>query len=455
MQKFKIVLHNFTGKTENSSVTTGIAGQDSDSAIPSTSGEQLQLKNNYYLYSSTIGNNIVNDNNVRDFLDSDRNENITLAFVEYIKKNTTIEQFRVIFYDNKKLAAVFNDFYKNNVPGNNEISNQLKGTVDSNITVEKTNDNGNIYSLTTKTLLSKSNENSYFVPISVGINKKLIDDNTFLEYTKDTVDGSYEYINYFLVNGVNNNILYANTPYINSLKDADTLGFSAINNDSFGNFTVGLEQSFEKDNFFQAFNYAFQTISQFSKFMKFSPPKITLPNPGFYISQTALNFLSNSAKFSANSLLPFDKSTLSVVVPINIFMDNPSTGTTNLIIQAEPYSTAIIYSDFIMDDINPSLNYLSVAIPNGYNNIQTSIRVNNIIDSDESIILSLRSGITVVDLLVIRGEELIKINNYSPNQSIIVTKETKNRLMLRQFVDLNYNANESEYWKNGNIPIIQ
>lgn len=454
MQKFKITLHNFTGKTENSSVITGIDGQDADTTVASTSGEQLQLKNNYYLYSSTIGNNIVNDNNVRDFLDSDRNESITLAFVEYIKKNTTIEQFKVIFYDNKKLAAVFNDFYKNNVPGNNEISNQLKGTVDSNITVEKINDNGSTYSLTTKILLSKSNENSYFIPIIVSANKKLIDDNTFLEYTKDTVDGSYEYINYFLVNSVNNNVLYANTPYINSLKDANTLGYSAINNDSFGNFTVGFEQTSEKDGFIP-YLLAFQTISQFYKYTKFSPPKISLPNPGFYISQTPLNFLSNTAKFSANSLLPFDKSTPSVVVPINIFMDNPSTGTTNLTIQAEPYSTAIIYSDFIMDDINPNLNYLSVTIPNGYNNAQTSIRVNNIIDSDESIILSLRSGITVVDLLVIRGEKLTKINNYSPNQSIIVTKETKNRLMLRQFVDLNYNANESEYWKNGNIPIIQ
>jgi len=71
--------------------------------------QQLTLVNNYYVYSKNIGGNVVNNNNVRDFLDKSENSELAKLFVEYLHENTTTAEFREIFYDNKKLSSTFNE----------------------------------------------------------------------------------------------------------------------------------------------------------------------------------------------------------------------------------------------------------------------------------------------------------------------------------------------------------
>lgn len=441
MQNFKITHHNFTGITVPDVVVTGAANTSETNVEAKNNNQTLQFKNGYYIYTSELGQTIVNDNNVRNFLDDDRNEIMALNFINYLKNNTNIQQFKEIFEDNKKLAAIFNEYYDSNVlPGNitsSQISAQLKS---SNSTL-------NLFE-------STEEKDSYYIPFIINQNKKLVDDGNYAQYFKNCENETYEYKKYSFINNLTNNVVYGNNAYVNSVKKSNNLGFSAIDFGETRNFSSLLSQAIEKDGFLDAFNYAFQTISQFDQIFNINQSIITTPKPGSYLSINVMN-LNKNATFFATNLIEFDRTSPYLIIPIDIKIPNNSNGTSNFIVKSEFYSTALLNSDFEINLINPSSDITSVDINNGYQTATFPVKIYNSIGIDETIVLSLRSGNTVVELLTIKAEETIPINHYSRNPIINTKIETKNRLMLRCFVDYNFNDNEMETYRNQNITVIE
>ena len=72
MQRIQVLQHNWTSITQSQQVFLGVAN-DPAITITNIPGAELTLHNDYYSYLSERGKNTVNDNNVRDYLDDEKN----------------------------------------------------------------------------------------------------------------------------------------------------------------------------------------------------------------------------------------------------------------------------------------------------------------------------------------------------------------------------------------------
>lgn len=459
MQRFKILKNNlpiFSG----SSTSTGFTG---------ATGEQLQFKNNYYVYSSEIGNSTVNDNNVRDFLDDERNADLATDFVSYLQSNSTLEEFKDIFYDNKKLSSVFNSYYSSRgLPQNNLIiKEQVKNTTAVTVSISTFDKNNNRINVNNTFLNTSDKDANYFIPVYIQQDRKLLEDGNYAQYFKDCNSSTYDYKRYTFINNISNNVVFGNSAYINSIKSIDNLGYSQLEDSLFENYSVGnlnLENTLHND---------FQTFSQFEKRFDFKPPIITNSFPGFFISQSVINLANGgafhvfgynnynynsydttigfTAQFRTNSLKFYDKSYSSTTVPVTIELSRPSIGNSYFTIKAESYSTATLLSDFYFNNTNS--DSIQVHIQDNYKDITIPLKVTSNLQPEESIVLSMRSGETIISYLVLRGEDIVPVNNYSKDPTLLITSEKRNKLMLRCFVDYNFDDNESAFYHN-NIHII-
>lgn len=98
MQRFKITKNNILNEEER--------------VDNSLDRPKLDLSNEYYSYKTQNGGQIVNENNVKNFLDKPENSQLAEDFVDYLQNNTNFIEFKEIFYNNKKLANTFNEYYK-------------------------------------------------------------------------------------------------------------------------------------------------------------------------------------------------------------------------------------------------------------------------------------------------------------------------------------------------------
>jgi hypothetical protein len=206
MQKFKVQKYHFSAITSATTVVTGAADVSTEYFNESNVSQNLQLKNNYYVYSSEIGGGTVNDNNVRSFLDDERNYSLAESFIDYIKTNTTVEEFREIFYNNKKLAAVFNEFYKNNIlpltPSETQITATINGTEELRVNPSNFNTNNTRIFNPQKILNTVVKQNNYYIPVYVEQSKKLAEDGNYANYFKDCINNTYIYKRYTFLNFV-------------------------------------------------------------------------------------------------------------------------------------------------------------------------------------------------------------------------------------------------------------
>lgn len=98
MQSHKILINQFYAKTGQTAVS------------------ELVLDNDYYAYDLEVnGGGVVNEFNVRAFLNDSRNEQIINDFFSYLTGSTSIYEFREIYYSDKKLSSVFNQYYNQSV----------------------------------------------------------------------------------------------------------------------------------------------------------------------------------------------------------------------------------------------------------------------------------------------------------------------------------------------------
>jgi hypothetical protein len=81
-------------------------------ATTQTINSGLEMQNDYYVYINKNGGGIVNQYNVRGYLNDPRNQQITNDFIAYLTGSTTQDQTLNILTADKKLADTFNDYYQ-------------------------------------------------------------------------------------------------------------------------------------------------------------------------------------------------------------------------------------------------------------------------------------------------------------------------------------------------------
>jgi hypothetical protein len=139
----------------------------------------LVLSNDYLVNQSLPDSLLVNENNVRAFLDDPKNTDLVNGFINYLQNNTTKEEFDEIVYDNKKLSSNLNEYYvstttTNQNPNIKTINNAISGTTEI---VYKTNifENVKKRKKETKTKLEQiSTEGGFYIPVMINTNPKPI-----------------------------------------------------------------------------------------------------------------------------------------------------------------------------------------------------------------------------------------------------------------------------------------
>jgi hypothetical protein len=183
MQSHKLLINNF--------FTASTQGVNSN----------LDLVNNYFLHTQSLGGGVVNETNVRSFLNNTNNQIIINDFFSYLTGQTSIEEFREIFYSDSKLADIFNTYYQTSIllgvqtPTsviNNEVSDTSAVTTFdtfynwdgisptkyiNGITLDIINSTRNLTNFTK--LESFTSEESYYLPVFIKRDTKQLSRNIF------------------------------------------------------------------------------------------------------------------------------------------------------------------------------------------------------------------------------------------------------------------------------------
>jgi arsenate reductase-like glutaredoxin family protein len=245
MQKFEI-LYNiaFSANTDTDALLETVQ-QD----ILYETQQNVGLDQEYFSYTSQVGVGIVNDLNVKAYLDMPQNEKIAIDFVDYLKMLLTLDEFRDLFYDNKKLAEFFNSYYRKNINYSNQEQTEEKSDPNINLIEKKQslfnqdekylktnaltsyytntvdvagksipNNYTNATSQTDFINFSGDSEN-YYVNIQINTNKTTIFTDDFSEYFADTCEGTINYTKYTYKNNFNILSKYGNIEEILKLKE--------------------------------------------------------------------------------------------------------------------------------------------------------------------------------------------------------------------------------------------
>ena len=98
IRSVKILLNNkFSGSTE------------------AKNSNNFVLLNGQYVHVQYLGGGVVDQHNVRTFLNDENNALIINNFVSYIQQTYSNEESQTILYDDIMLSDVFNDFYNSTI----------------------------------------------------------------------------------------------------------------------------------------------------------------------------------------------------------------------------------------------------------------------------------------------------------------------------------------------------
>ena len=186
IRSVKILLNNkFSGSTE------------------AKNSNNFVLLNGQYVHVQYLGGGVVDQHNVRTFLNDENNALIINNFVSYIQQTYSNEESQTILYDDIMLSDVFNDFYNSTIlSGTSSDQNGVIQGIFTGSTYIIQNDwrfqwNGyqqetgmmyypttvygsdRIYSLEEK-YLYQSEDDSYYTEINLNINRNLISEEKFL-----------------------------------------------------------------------------------------------------------------------------------------------------------------------------------------------------------------------------------------------------------------------------------
>lgn len=425
MQYLKLKINNsFTGSTE----------------IEQEYKSDLVLYNNYYSHTTNPNKTIVNENNVRSFLDDENNEKLVNDFVEYVQYNSSQEEFKEIFYNNKKLASVFNSFYDNNpdIFLNNESEKIVKSDIDKNsIKAQK-----------------KESDESYYIYLKVDWTKKIIEDVDFSEYTKDCVKKNYNYKKIYTEKKLEKSEHIVNYDYIELFKDKNNIGFAPID-ESIVFIPDDVYLNITKDGLYQ-----FESISQFESFFNIGLNPLTNSLTGMAISTQVISVSNHHPTLNYNfiqqGLIQINGQTnITNRIEFNTGVPQGTLGDKNALyyVQFEPYSDVAFGTDFILNTNNPSATKFDIYYPYISNSVTFIFNssISPSINPGTKIILSLRSkrdANEVVSFLILKIEEFFVFNSYTESVILKEKELTLPKLILNCYVDYNFNDNESEFFEN-------
>jgi len=162
-----------------------------------TINSSLSLVDGYYTYSDSIGGSVVNEFNVKDYLDDERNLSAATSYFNFLKQNSTQEEFKEIFYNNKKLSNSFNEFYRKTIltgvkptPAiiNRELINTSAYTYFDNYFINDLSNTRTHKKITT--MISYNTGQSYYITVFVPIKKNKIGNYDFSNYFQNTYGGT-------------------------------------------------------------------------------------------------------------------------------------------------------------------------------------------------------------------------------------------------------------------------
>lgn len=384
-------------------------------ATTPTVESSLVSVNGYLAYSETVGGEVVNDLNVRDFLNNPSNETITTDFFNFLQTNSTTEEFKAIFYNAQKLANTFNDFYNKTIrtgqkPVRKDVTSELTGSTAhtfSSVDFITPTDR----SLRKTSVLSFINTgHSYYLPV-------------FIDIQFDRVE---------------------------------TSDFDRFHQDTFGNKQVKKETTynrFEKKETVFLLNPA-NTIIEYQSFV----------GPGVgKDGVTAFKF-----KFDKNIVKSSD---VSGIIPINLLFQQPvpSAQTIYVTIIATA-TTAVFGTDFDLNNSSlPNKTYKKFQLNVGDTGLTTSMRIFDSFRSNPFFIVELGLSTAVVgepkvgDSIMVPDARRFDIINQQPQLQEEVFKDvnevkikrfTTKQKLLQSFVDENFDDSESEFWRNKNVKVI-
>lgn len=425
MQYLRLKINNsFTGSTVNE--------QENKS--------DLVLSNGYFSHTTNPNKTIVNENNVRDFLDNENNEKLATDFVEFIQHNSTSAEFKEIFYDNKKLASVFNSFYDNNpdVFSNGESSKIIEEKISDKLI----------------DTLQQENDENYYIYFKIDWTKKIIEDIDFNEYTNDCIKKNYNYKKIYIEKKIEIIDFIINYDYVNFLKGKNNIGFAPIN-ESVEVIPDSVYLNITRDGLYQ-----FESLSQFEAFFNIGLNPLINSVTGTAISTQVIPVQNHKPNFNYNfiqqGLVQINgQTTFTNRILFYTGVAQGNLGDKNAIyyVQFEPYSNVNFGQDFILDINNPTSQKLDINIPyissSAISIFNSSISQS--ITSGSKIILSLRSARDnneVVSFLILKVEEFINLENYRETVELKEKDIVLPKLVLNCYVDYNFNDNESEFFEN-------
>lgn len=242
MLRYEILYNrSFSSSTNTNldSVVDAVVAVDVSDDKIFVSQQDIKISNDYYSYESQTGIGIVNDINIKSYLNDPENESLAIEFISYLTGATTIDEFRDIFYDNKKLAEFFNDYYRKTQNYTNQgLSDRkvdqsidliktksdltqrdrlyIKTNANTNYIAEEITSNGMVAKKTPKPPLptdffnfTGKNE-SYYINIPIRAKKTDFSNDDFREYFLDCCDGTITYNKYVYYNNFNVNYKYGN-----------------------------------------------------------------------------------------------------------------------------------------------------------------------------------------------------------------------------------------------------
>jgi len=461
MQRFKITKNNILNEEER--------------VDNSLDRPKLDLSNEYYSYKTQNGGQIVNENNVKNFLDKPENSQLAEDFVDYLQNNTNFIEFKEIFYNNKKLANTFNEYYKtfflersNNQNinlSNNFIETKPYISVNSNFISNNARSLQNINQLVP---LELSGNNSYYVNFKINKNFKTLSNEDYSKYFEDCVKDNFNYKRFLLINNVESENIYGNIPYIiKNRKKTGNFGYSPVQSIDFSNLQTPVPAGFQISSIN---TYNFLDFSQFKQIVGYEPLELTWNEPGIFIRQNEIvinnqstynynnNYYSRNvqyARFQTYPMIKFEKTIYSsITVPVTIKLQSPAINNLTLYLKSENYSSAILGYDYFLDTRINTADQKTLLFNSGEDSITINVIITNNISPEDTAIFSLRDNDNkIISFLLIKCEEFSLIKKMTDKSYIKVDTIIKEKKFLNCFVDYNYNDNDLEFYRNFDLQI--
>ena len=249
MQKFEILYNRaFSASTQGQPNLIAPTVEVAEEPL-FQSQQNLSFQQEYFIYLQRNGVSLVNDLNVKGYLNDPNNEGIASEFINYLSGTCSYHEFIDILYDNKKLSDYFNDYYKkfkiysNQGLGSDTTDsainlNDTKSRVLSqdrlymqtnsltNYLVDGIDGNGQLVAKSTTTALLPSDisyfsgtDESYYVNIIIENGRKTFFSDDFSQYYQDCCDGTITYNKYTYLNSVGLKLVYGNYSSLLLMRD--------------------------------------------------------------------------------------------------------------------------------------------------------------------------------------------------------------------------------------------